>query len=204
MNIVVFGGTGDVGQEIVSKLIDQDKKVAVLTRQSKQSSDKITYVVGNVLDYNSVETCIENSDQIIIALGFNNSATDTMSKGTQNILNAMKVKNCNRVVCLSAQGVGDSWDYMPREFKEMVTNNPVLDASFKDHSIQEEIIKSSEFEWTIVRPTEIIDSVESKTFTINYPTESSTFQISKYDVAQFIIDQLADNKFSRRTVMITN
>lgn len=204
MSIVVFGGTGDVGQEIVRKLIANDKKVTVLTRQNKQATDKITYVTGNVLDYHSVETCIENADQIIIALGFNNSATDTMSQGTRNILDAMKIRNCNRVICLSAQGVGDSWDYMPTEFKEMVTNDPVLDSSFKDHGIQEEIVKSSDFEWTIVRPTEIIDSFESKNFSINYPTESSTFQISKYDVAQFIIDQLADNKFSRQTVMITN
>jgi len=204
MNIVVFGGTGDVGQEIVRKLIAQNKKVTVLTRQNKQSSDKINYVTGDVLDYASVENCMEDPGQIIIALGFNNSALDTMSKGTRNILDSMKVKNCKRVVCLSAQGVGDSWDYMPTEFKEMVMADPVLGASFKDHSIQEDIIKSSDFEWTIVRPTEIIDSVESKNFTVNFPTESSTFQISKYDVAQFIIDQLADNSFSGQTVMITS
>lgn len=153
MKISVFGGTGDVGKAIVDKLTAKNQIIKVLTRQAKASTEKVNYITGNVLDYHTVERVIEKDDLVIISLGFNNSARDTMSKGTQNILNAMKVKNCKRLICLSAQGVGDSWEYMPFEFKEMVNKDPILKSSFEDHGIQELIIKSTEIDWTIVRPT---------------------------------------------------
>lgn len=204
MKIVVFGGTGDVGKVIVDKLIAKNEEVAVLTRQFKQSTGKLHYITGNVLDYESVEKCVSKGDKVIISLGFNNSEHDTMSRGTKNILDAMKRNNCNRLICLSAQGAGDSWNYMPNEFKEMVMNDSILKASFHDHGIQEELITSSNFEWTIVRPTEIIEKQETGTFSVNFPTEHSFFQISKYDVAQFIADELLAGKYLRQAVMITD
>lgn len=91
MKIVVFGGTGDVGRSIVEKLVAGDKQVVVLTRRVDQPSvGNLHYVVGNVLDYSTVEKCMHRNDQIIISLGFNDSALDTMSRGTKNIIEAMQ------------------------------------------------------------------------------------------------------------------
>jgi putative NADH-flavin reductase len=202
--IVVFGGTGDVGQIIVQKLIDKGQTVCVLTRQIKEAKTNLTYKIGNALDMKSIERLIEQDDKIIIALGFNNSSLDTMSKGTANIISAMNRKSAKRLVCLSAQGAGDSWDNMPEEFKEMVLNDPILKASFQDHGIQEQFVKKSNVEWTIVRPTEITSEEAGTTFTKNKPTRNSTYQISKFDVAQFIVDELNENNFIGEVVMITD
>lgn len=204
MKAVVFGGTGAVGELIIDNLVKINQKVTVLTRQEKKSTEYLDFKIGNVLNYNFVENCINEGDQIVISLGFNNSQLDTMSKGTKNILDAMTAKKCTRLICLSAQGVGDSWTYMPDDFKHMVNNDPILKASFCDHGIQEELIKNSKFEWTIVRPTEIINEAAKGTFTKNRPTKHSIFQISKYDVAKFIVDELKENKFIREVVMITD
>lgn len=202
--VIVFGGTGDVGQVIVQKLLDKGELVSVLTRTPREDKMSLNYVLGNVLDFEIVEKAIEEGDKIIIALGLNNSSWDTMSKGTENIIRAMKKNGATRLVCLSAQGAGDSWDYMPDEFKEMVLGNEILSASFKDHGIQEDIVKHSNLEWTIVRPTEIIDEMEKGTFTVNKPNHNSTYQISKYDVAEFIVNELTDKKYIKQTVMITD
>lgn len=88
--IIVFGGTGDVGQIIVRKLVNQNHSVVILTRQEKTSTDNLKFVIGNVLDEKIVEKIINPSDKVIIALGFNSSSPDTMSKGTANIISAMK------------------------------------------------------------------------------------------------------------------
>lgn len=202
--IIVFGGTGDVGQIIVQKLLDKEQTVCVLTRQKKDSNDRLFYKVGNVLDFNTVEKLIEQDDRVIISLGFNNSSFDTMSKGTANIISAMNKKGAKRLVCLSAQGAGDSWDYMPEEFKKMVLSNDILSASFKDHSIQENLVKQSDLDWTIVRPTEIISDNENRTYTVNKPNEMSRFQISNFDVAQFIVTELTENRYVKQVVMITD
>jgi len=204
MKVIVFGGTGDVGQLIVQKLVDKKEKVCVLTRQFKETQTNLTYEVGNVLEIETVEKLIEPNDKVIISLGFNNSSWNTMSQGTSNIIAAMSKKGAKRLICLSAQGAGDSWEYMPGEFKVMVLNNEILSASFKDHSIQEEFVKQSDLDWTIVRPTEIINDKESGTFTINRPTENSRFQISNLDVAQFIVNELTAEKYIHKVAMITD
>jgi putative NADH-flavin reductase len=204
MGIIVFGGTGDVGQIIVQKLLDKGENICVLTRQAKFKKPNLTYQIGNVLDVDTVEKLIKLGDKIIIALGFNDSSLDTMSKGTANIISAMKRNGAKRLICLSAQGAGDSWDNMPNEFKEMVINDPILKASFQDHGIQEQFVKKSNLEWTIIRPTEITSEEAKATFTKNRPTEHSTYQISKFDVAQFIVDELGENNFIGQIVMITD
>lgn len=202
--IIVFGGTGDVGQIIVRKLLNTGEPVVVLTRQEKTSSDNLFYVVGDVLDERTVEKIINTNDKVIIALGFNNSSLDTMSRGTANIISAMKRKGAKRLICLSAQGAGDSWNYMPEPFKEMVQADKILSASFKDHSIQEGLVKNSDFDWTIVRPTEITRNREAGTYSINNPTDKSVFQISNLDVAQFIVTELSENKYIKQVAMITD
>lgn len=204
MKVIVFGGTGDVGQIIVKKLRDRGQKVCVLTRQMKEAQTNLTYEFGNVLDIGKLENMIEPNDKIIVSLGFNNSSFDTMSRGTENIISVMKKKGAKRLICLSAQGAGDSWDYMPDEFKEMVLSNDILNASFKDHTIQEGFVKQSDLDWTIVRPTEIINDKESGTFTINRPTENSRFQIRNSDVAQFIVTELTEEKYLHQVAMITD
>jgi len=204
MKTIVFGGTGDVGQIIVNRLINQKEQVCVLTRQSKESTDNLIYMIGNVLDFRTIEKCINEGDNVIIALGFNDSNLDTMSRGTSNIISAMINNKSKRLICLSAQGAGDSWDYMPDSFKDMVTNNSILKASFYDHGLQEELIKKSELDWTIVRPTEIIDKPATKTYTIDCPSDSSIFQISKYDVAEFITTELFEKRYIQQIVMITD
>jgi putative NADH-flavin reductase len=202
--IIVFGGTGDVGQVIVQKLLDNGQHVCVLTRQKMEAKANLSYKSGNVLDIETIEQIVGQGDKIIISLGFNNSSLDTMSKGTANIISVMKKNGAKRLVCLSAQGAGESWNYMPDEFKKMVLNDTILKASFHDHGIQEELVKESNLEWTIVRPTEITSEIEKARFTKNKPTENSTFQISKFDVAQFIVDELNENNYIGQVVMITD
>lgn len=204
--VMVFGGTGSIGQLIVKKLLALNFQVKVLTRTIPQETELASarYIQGNVLDYHSVESAMSAGDIIIISLGFNNSPLDTMSKGTENILKAMHSVNCTRVICLSAQGAGESWDHMPDEFKEMVNCDEILSASFKDHSIQESLITSQALDWTIVRPTEVVNAgIPGKQYLVNGFREDLQFQISKFDVADFIAEEALNPQYVKQVVMIT-
>ena len=205
-NIAIFGGTGDVGKIIVDKFLSSGNIVKVLSRNPAITSERknVHFITGNVLQVADVQKCVEVGDSVIITLGFNNSREDTMSQGTKNIISVMLERKSNRLICLSAQGAGDSWENMPQTFKEMVLNDPILEASFKDHGVQEDMVKSSNLTWTIVRPTEIVATPESGKFIVNGFDETLTYQISKYDVAQFMVDELHQNKYVRQVAMITS
>ncbi len=86
----------------------------------------------------------------------------------------------------------------------MVLNEPILTASFKDHTLQEQTVKNSNLNWTIVRPTEIVDEIESGGYCVNGYRDNLTFQISKYDVAQFIVDETFNDAYVNKVAMITN
>lgn len=205
-SVAVFGGTGSIGQLVVEKLSKSQTKVKVLTRKmpNAQMAENCEYFVGNVLDLNAVDNVVSKEDVVLITLGFNDSARDTMSRGTANIVNVMKSKGCDRIICLSAQGAGDSWDHMPSDFKEMVSKDEILSASFKDHGIQEDLIKNSDLDWTIVRPTEIVDSsMPGKVFTVNEYRDDLIFQISRQHVAEFICAVIQNNTYSKNVAMIT-
>jgi putative NADH-flavin reductase len=204
MKIVVFGGTGAVGQIVVNKLLAKGKKVCVLTRQAKEPKDNLEYVIGDVLHPNTVEACIEKDDIVIVALGFNNSPFGTMSKGTANIIAAMDKQGTKRMVCLSSHGVGESWNYLPEAFREIVKHNEILKHAFEDHAVQEENVKNSNLDWTIVRPTEIISIPETGTYSVNERRPNPKYHISKHDVAQFIVDETLEPKHFRETCLITD
>jgi nucleoside-diphosphate-sugar epimerase len=204
MKIVLFGGTGDVGQVVVDKLCSRGESVTVLTRQTIPSADALRYVTGNVLNPDAVAACIEPGDQVIITLGFDESAADVRTRGTKNILDAMKAQGCRRVACVSSHGVGDSWEAMPDAFKQTVASDPRLSAAFHDHDLQEQFVRDSGLDWTIVRPTGIVDTPETGAFSIGFAPERPTSVISKRDVAQFLVDALYDDRLVGRTVLITN
>ena len=205
-SVVVFGGTGSIGKLVAEKLVQKGFEVKVLTRNrpAGRPHSPIEYFVGNVLEYGSVEKGIASGDAVVIALGFNNSSPDTMSKGTMNILKAMKDKNLNRLICLSAQGAGDSWDQMPDAFKEMVASDAILDASFKDHGIQEDLVKKSGLNWTIVRPTEVVEtSFPGKSYVVNEYRDDLVFQIGKDEVAGFMVWELVNGLHLKGVATIT-
>lgn len=201
---LVFGGTGSVGEIVVKKLIDKGHFVVVLTRQEKQSSDKVQFVVGDVLEREIIDEIMHSNDDVIITLGATNSSTDIMSKGTANIISAMKEKGTKRLICLSTHGAGESWNDLPQDVKKFIKENDDFYASFQDHGLQENIVKKSELEWTIVRPTRIVSEDEKGTFKIDAPNITIDSQISASDIAQFIVNELDYKKFIHKTPMITD
>jgi len=206
MNSVVFGGTGSIGKLVAENLIQKGFRVKVLSRSrvAETPRSQVEYFEGDVLDSVAVESCITEADSVVIALGFNNSSRDTMSKGTRNIIQAMKKRNATRLLCLSAQGAGDSWNQMPDSFKEMVAHDEVLRASFKDHGLQEELVRESGLDWTIVRPTEVIEaSPPGKTYLVNEYRDDLVFQIGKPDVAEFLVSELVNGLHIKGVVLIT-
>ena len=202
----IFGGTGDVGRIVVDKLLSTNDVVKVLSRNPTHPAEhsNVHFIIGNVLEISDVQRCLEVGDSVVITLGLKNSSEDTMSRGTKNIVSAMVDKKCTRLICLSARGAGDSWDDIPERLKGVIMNEPVLKASFKDHGVQEEIVKSSNLLWTIVRPTEIVPTPESGNFVVNGRGNNLSYQISKYDVAQFIVDELDRGKYLRQVATITS
>ncbi|PJF33321.1 MAG: NmrA family transcriptional regulator, partial [Phototrophicales bacterium] len=114
MKIAVFGGTGRTGQHIIEQAIEMGYEVNLLARTPSKVSvqnERIHIVQGDILDPDAVEQVIQGVDAVVSVLGpTENKPTFTISRGTDNILTAMKKHDVRRLVISAGAGVRDPQD----------------------------------------------------------------------------------------------
>ncbi len=205
MHIAVFGATGGTGKEIIKQALEAGHEVTALVRdisKIKKKEDKLYLVVGDVLDGYKVEETLAATEAVICALGHSsNNPDDVVSQGTKNIVEGMKKQGIVRLVVVSSAGVGDSIDQVSRSFK-MLTKT-VLRKSMEDKERQEAIVKATDLEWVIVRPSGLSNGVATGEYQMGAETSIEASQISRADVAACVLGQLTDDTYLYQTPIIT-
>lgn len=205
MKIAVFGATGGTGRQVVSQALAQGHSVKALARDPVRlpiTHEHLEIIVGNVLDPGSVEATLAGTDAAVISLGNTADNPDyVVSKGTEVIIAAMQKLGLRRVVAVSSIGVGDSADQVPFAFKILMRT--VLKKPMEDKERQEAILKNSGLEWIIVRPGGLTDGPGTGRYKSGLDPKISAGQVSRADVADFVLKQLTDDMYLRKTPAIT-
>jgi uncharacterized protein YbjT (DUF2867 family) len=102
MNILVTGGTGTVGSQVVRSLLGSGHTIKVLTRDaSKQRSlpDGVEAVEGNLLEVSTVRRVFDGFDAVFLV----NTVSPTETSEALMSITAMRLAGVKRVVYLSVQ-----------------------------------------------------------------------------------------------------
>jgi len=162
----------------------------------------------------SVEEAIANQDAVLCAIGGHDRLRVALSGhprqkglctvGTSNILDAMKKYGVSRFICLSAWGVGDSFDRLPFVFKHIIL--PLLmKEEYEDKEAQEQLIRQSSLDWTIVRPSRLTNGPRTGRYRMQAGLEfSGRSHISRADVADSMLRQLTDPTFRQQCVEVSS
>ena len=205
MHIALFGATGGTGREIVRQAIEAGHEITALVRDTskiKNKDDRLYMVIGDVLDINKVEETIAATDAVICTLGStSNNPDDVVSQGTQNIVQAMQKQGLSRLVVVSSMGVGDSIEQVSLSFK-MLTKT-VMRKAIEDKERQEAIVENSGLEWIIVRPSGLSNGPQTGSYQTGADPNIEANQISRADVAEFVLQQLTDDTFLQQKTAIT-
>lgn len=201
MKLLIFGATGSIGNQIVEQALEQGYQVTAFSRSASQLDfdPNLDIVEGNVLDLVSVEKVMSDHDAVLIALGAGSKGT-VRSEGTRNIIRAMQQHGVRRLICLSTLGVGESRDNL-NFFWKYIMFGFLLRKAFKDHQKQEQYIKESDLDWTIVRPGAFTDGPLTGNYQHGFPGNKTglKLKISRADVAGFMLRQLQDDRYLRKT-----
>ncbi len=204
MHIAVFGATGGTGCQVVEQALAAEHTVTALARTPSKlniQDVKLTVIAGNVLDATNVAKTVTGVDAVVCALGSSSdNPSDIVSKGTQVIVHAMQRERVRRLIVVSSLGVGDSKKQISFTFKLIA--NTVLRKVMADKERQEEVIKASDLEWTIVRPGGLTDGPKTGSYHFGLDPQIKANQISRADVADFILKQLTDDTFIHKTPAI--
>ena len=118
-SLLVTGGTGSFGQTVVKKFLNYPlKEIRVFSRDEKKqddmrkmyNSEKLSFFIGDVRDYNSTLSAIRGVDFVYHAAALKQvpscefhplEAVKTNILGTENVLEAAVSCEVQKVVCLS-------------------------------------------------------------------------------------------------------
>ncbi|MEC3920420.1 NAD(P)-dependent oxidoreductase [Nocardia sp. CDC160] len=207
MKVAIFGATGTIGRHVVARALAAGHEVTALTRDASRISaphERLRVVVGDVLDPAAVERTVIGQDAVIVTLGAGRKGV-VRAEGTRRIIEAMDRTGVKRLVCQSSLGVGDSRGNLNFVWKYIMFGM-LLRQAYADHVQQEQYVMASDLDWTIVRPSAFTDGPATGNFRRGFPaTESGlSLKISRADIANFLVDQLTDPTYLRRTPGISN
>ena len=204
MKLIIFGASGKTGHELVKQALAQGHLVAAFVRNP--SKLKITHpnlkvIQGDIVNYKIVEEAVKQQDAVLSALGaaspfkFDQSVVDGMA----NIIKAMEAKGITRLIYMSAILVKETRNNAGFVIRYIAPK--LLSTEIAGHEARESMIKQSKLQWTIVRPCTLTNGKHLAQFRSGENVSSSGFtvMISRADVADFMLRQLNDNEFVRKT-----
>jgi len=209
MKILLIGGTGKTGKQIIIQALEGGHDVTALVRNPKKlriTDPKLAVVEGNVLVPETLERSFSGHDIVISALGHKKFfiKTSILSRGTQHIIRAMQKNQIRRFICITSLGINDSRFKLGLYYTLFVIPFIIL-FYFLDKEKQERIIQQSDLDWTIVRPGQLTNGRKRGRYKHGKGLGSYilTKMISRADVAHFILNEMDKNIYVRKVVALT-
>jgi putative NADH-flavin reductase len=204
MKVIVFGATGNIGRKLVQQSLEKNYRVTAFSRTSSllaNSSSELRTYDGDVTSLTDVRNAVAGHDGVFITLGSGKKRTGTVrSQGTKNIIQAMKDNGVRRLVCQTTLGCGDSKGNLNFFWKNIMFGW-FLKEVFLDHELQEDYVKSSGLEWTIIRPAAFTGGPKTGNYKHGFGANerSLKLKISTEDVADFMIKEFRSNNYLMKT-----
>lgn len=207
MNVLVIGAAGQTGQAVVERALAAGHAVTAFVHHEENytAPAMVATFQGDVLDINSVTNALQGQDAVLDTLGghlpWKKSTLET--NGARNVLQAMEATAVRRLVILSAIGEGESKNNVHGWYGHLFMST-LLHGVMADKAGMEEVVEASPLDWVIVRPAGLRDG-EPKGIHIVTPESGEKVRfITRSDVAEFMVEQLTDDRYLHQAVAIAN
>lgn len=207
MKILVLGATGATGRLIVGKAVAKGYEVVALVRSKAKAADLAgaELIEGDARDPAVLARAIVGCDAVVSSLGTAMSPFKEVTlllMATRALVGVMEQQNIRRLVCITGLGAGDSRGHGGFFFDRLFLPL-MLQKVYEDKDRQEDAIRASTLDWTIVRPTVLNDKPARghiKALTDLSGIHGGT--IARSDVAEFVVQQLAADTWLHKAPLI--
>ena len=210
MKLLLIGGTGKTGRELIKQGLAQGHVITAIARNPaklKFENPNFSVVKGDVLIPESLENPFKGQDAVLSALGHKRFfiKTTILSRGTKNIINSMTNNGVKRFICITSLGINDS-KFKLGLYYTLFTIPVILFFYFLDKSKQEKLIMKSDLDWTIVRPGQLTNGKKRTNY--KHDTKAGSYiltkMISRASVAHFMLKNLETDLYLNKAVGVTN
>lgn len=146
--ILITGGTGTVGSEVVKQLAAAGTKFRVLARDPKKvaASENVEVVKGDLTDLSSVEAALKGIDKLFLLTNSTPGSTELQN----TVVDSAKKAGVKHVVRLSVLGADKA--------------SPVVLAQW--HAAGDDHLKKSGLAWTILQPGSFMQNTIASAATV--------------------------------------
>jgi putative NADH-flavin reductase len=198
MRLALLGGTGRIGGLLLTQALESGHEVTALARNPGALSPAagLTALGGDATDAEAVAAAVEGADAVLSALGPRGAkAPALLESAARNTVRAMSKTGARRLICVSAAGAFVQDDPNMNVVVKFVLPK-IFAAQFADVRAMEQVIRASDVDWTLVRPTRLVNSGITGRYRTapDYPPPGGR-KISRADVAHFIGAALEQNSW---------
>lgn len=208
MKLLILGGTGGTGRQLVSQALEAGHDVTVLARdRAKLGPDRprLRVIVGDLQNGAALADAMRGQDTVISAIGrgYSFKSEHLIERTVPRILAAMNAAGVRRLLFTSALGVGPSaanTPLVPRLFFRTL-----LRGIYADKLVGDQLIRGSALDWTIVQPSQLTDGPLTRAYRAGERLPMSGMpRISRADVAHFLLTVAGDRAAIGKTLLVSN
>lgn len=207
MRVLILGATGTVGREVLAQALALGYGVRTLVRDPAKIAVRhrnLEVMAGDALNAGDVDRAVEGQEAVVYCLGERvlGKETTLFSDTTRILVGAMEKHGVKRLVALTGIGAGDSkghggwlydWIIYPLFTKKI----------YQDKDRQEELIRGSSLDWTIMRAACFTDGPKGGKLRATDQLEGVTIaSITRADTAAFLLEQLGSKQWWRRSPLV--
>jgi putative NADH-flavin reductase len=208
MKIVVFGASRGVGLHVVKQALDRGYLVTAFVRSPDAFAIKhanLRVCKGDAMHETTVENAIAGQEAVISALGPTRPPVPHMMEiSAKNIVTGMKKHGVYRLISTTGAGVRQPEDspkfidHLIGFLLHLVAKDVVMDSAENVH-----VIQMSDLDWTVVRFPRLVDGEHTGKYRVGFVSKESSAQISRADAANFILQELTEQKWLRKLPLVS-
>jgi putative NADH-flavin reductase len=210
MRISVFGASGGIGTEVVRQSLAAGDEVIAVVRGTAslavEPSGRLTVIRAQVTDPKAIAPAVEATDSVVSALGpRRRDGAGICSQGTASLIMAMRSVGMQRLLVVSAGGafIDEGDDFFSRTIIKPLIVQRLFHDGFTDLRAMEREVRASGLNWTIVRPTRLLNRPHTGRYrTAVDRNVQGGYQISRADVADAIRRALKDPTTISHTIAV--
>lgn len=200
MKLIIFGATGQTGQELVKQAIAHDHEVTAFVRNPDKlplQDERLHVVTGDVLNQEDVNAALVGQDAVLTALGTESLAySGFLERSLVRIINAMKVSGVTRIGYVASAGVDKELPGAQGLLAQQILKNPL-----RDHRQAIDLLKQADVDYTVARPLRLMNGPLTGMYrqtADGVPDQAK--QINRADVAHFLLEAIEQDESIRESV----
>lgn len=199
MNITVIGSTGATGRHVLTQGIQRGHQITAFTRRPENLqgvSGLATITSGDGRDRNAVSKAVNGSDAVIAIIGASSrKGPHQTADVARNLITTMSEEGIARLIITSAYPVVAD---RPRLAVAVVTR--IFADTYADARAMEQIVSTSDLQWTIARPTRLTNGRPRGRITIRRDLLDKAPAITRADLAAALLDIAEDLTLKQASV----